>query len=70
MHNWKTSAAGLVAALATAIAPCLSAQWRPVAIAVGALAIAVGGLAAKDAGTPPTNPPTPPTSPAEPNGNG
>ena len=59
MKNWKTNLCGLIVALCTAVAPCLSDQWKPVAVALGGLVAAVGLLCAKDAGTPSnTQPPT------------
>lgn len=55
--NWKTSACGLVAAIATAVTPALSAQWQPVSLAVAGLATSLGLVFAGDAGkTPPADP--------------
>jgi hypothetical protein len=48
--NWKTSTCGVVAAIAGAITPALSARWQPVALAVATLATSLGLALASDAG--------------------
>lgn len=52
MKDWKTTIPGLVAAIATALAPVIPPRYAPICVAVNAAALAILGVFSKQTGNP------------------